>query len=126
MSRIVLLFNKPYGVLSQFTDSGARKTLADYIDVPSVYAAGRLDRNSEGLLVLTNDGKLQAKISSPKHKKKKHYWVQVEGEVSPEALAELRAGVMLKDGLTKPAQVTVMAESPQVWERDPPIRVQRN
>ncbi len=122
MSRIVLLFNKPYGVLSQFTDAGDRKTLADYIDVPEVYAAGRLDKNSEGLLVLTNDGKLQAKISNPQYRKEKHYWVQVEGEVSQDALRQLRAGVSLKDGRTKPAKVAVIAEPAQLWERQPPIR----
>lgn len=122
MSRKILLFNKPFGVLSQFTDSEDRKTLADYIDVPEVYAAGRLDKNSEGLLVLTNDGKLQVKIASPKFKKRKRYWVQVEGEVSSQSLNTLRRGVQLKDGITKPAEVDVIAEPLHLWERDPPIR----
>jgi len=122
MSRTILLFNKPFGVLSQFTDADGRETLADYIKVPDVYAAGRLDKNSEGLLVLTNDGKLQARIASPQYRKEKQYWVQVEGKVSDEALQKLRAGVRLKDRLSKPAKVHKIVEPAGLWPRNPPIR----
>lgn len=120
MARLVL-FNKPYGVLSQFTSSDGAATLADYIEIPGVYVAGRLDKDSEGLLLLTDDGALQHRISSPKHKLGKTYWVQVEGEPSEAALAALRAGVELKDGRTKPARARRIPE-PQLWPRDPPIR----
>lgn len=125
----VILFNKPYGVLSQFTDRGnadsPRATLSDYIDVPGVYPAGRLDRDSEGLMVLTDDGRLQARIADPKHKLPKTYWVQVEGVPDEAALKALRTGVSLKDGLTKPAGVQAI-DAPYVWERDPPIRVRKS
>lgn len=125
-----ILFNKPYNVLSQFTDAGSkgseRQTLSDFINVPGVYAAGRLDRDSEGLLVLTDDGKLQAKISNPKHKMRKTYWVQVEGEPQEEDLNLLRTGVELKDGLTKPAQVERLAPPDILWPRTPPIRVRKS
>ncbi|NNG14721.1 MAG: pseudouridine synthase [Gammaproteobacteria bacterium] len=124
MSRLVL-FNKPYGVLSQFTDADGRETLADYIDVPGVYPAGRLDRDSEGLLLLTDDGKLQQKIADPKFKKWKTYWVQVEKQPDDAALQQLRDGVTLKDGPTRPAQVKAI-EEPELWPRTPPVRFRKN
>ncbi|WP_261835329.1 pseudouridine synthase [Vibrio ishigakensis] len=119
--RKVILFNKPFDVLSQFTDGDGRKTLADFVNVKDVYAAGRLDRDSEGLLLLTNDGILQAKLTQPNSKSPKTYWVQVEGAPSEEDLDKLRSGVELKDGMTLPAKVEVM-EAPQVWDRNPPVR----
>ncbi|MBW3696595.1 pseudouridine synthase [Vibrio sp. T187] len=119
--RKVILFNKPYDTLSQFTDGEGRKTLADYIPVKDVYAAGRLDRDSEGLMVLTNDGIFQAKLTQPKSKSPKTYWVQVDGAPSEEDLDKLREGVKLKDGMTLPAKVEIM-EAPHVWERTPPVR----
>ena len=124
MSRIIL-FNKPHGVLSQFTDGEARATLSDFIDVPKVYAAGRLDRDSEGLLVLTDDGKLQAKIAHPEYKAAKTYMVQVEGEPDARAIAQLRSGVVLKDGRTRPAKVENVAAPDWLWPRDPPVRVRK-
>lgn len=117
----MLLFNKPFGVLSQFTSQLGHQTLAEYVDVPGVYAAGRLDKTSEGLLVLTDDGALQARIASPKHKMAKTYWAQVEGEPTQAALAQLRRGVKLKDGWTQPAGAALL-EEPDLWPRDPPIR----
>ncbi|CCO44909.1 Ribosomal large subunit pseudouridine synthase E [Vibrio nigripulchritudo SOn1] len=119
--RKILIFNKPFDTLSQFTDGEGRKTLADYISVREVYAAGRLDRDSEGLMVLTNDGILQAKLTQPKSKSPKTYWVQVEGAPAEADLDKLRKGVELKDGLTLPAQVEIM-EEPKVWDRTPPVR----
>jgi len=125
MSKIILL-NKPFGVLTQFTDSQGRKTLADFISDKNVYAAGRLDRYSEGLLVLTDDGKLQHQIANPKNKMSKTYWVQVEGEPDDSKLELLGKGVELKDGMTKPAKVRRMDEPYLLWERDPPLRVRKN
>jgi len=125
----VILFNKPYGVLSQFTDRGnadsPRATLSDYIDVPGVYAAGRLDRDSEGLLVLTDDGRLQARIAHPKHKLAKTYLVQVEGVPDDGALDALRRGVVLKDGKTRPARVRRIEAPADLWPRDPPVRFRK-
>lgn len=117
----LILFNKPYDVLSQFTDDKGRPTLASYIKQTDVYAAGRLDYNSEGLLLLTDDGRLQHRIAHPNHKLEKTYWVQVEGEISDKALQALRKGVELKDGLTRPAKATRISE-PDVWPRNPPVR----
>ncbi|MCW0198755.1 pseudouridine synthase [Sphingopyxis sp.] len=127
MSRLIL-FNKPYGVLSQFTDRGtetARATLSGYIDVPGVYPAGRLDRDSEGLLVLTDDGALQARIASPRHKMPKTYLVQVEGEPDAASLDRLRSGVELNDGLTRPAAARRI-DPPELWPRDPPVRYRKS
>ncbi|WP_211091829.1 pseudouridine synthase [Vibrio agarilyticus] len=119
--RKIIIFNKPYDTLSQFTDGDGRKTLADFISVKDVYAAGRLDRDSEGLLVLTNDGILQARLTQPGSKSPKTYWVQVEGAPTEADLARLRQGVELKDGMTLPAKVTIIDE-PSIWPRTPPVR----
>jgi 23S rRNA pseudouridine2457 synthase len=127
MAKLILL-NKPYGILSQFTDRGtdtARATLSDFIDLPGVYPAGRLDRDSEGLLLLTDDGKLQARITDPKHKMPKTYLVQIEGDIEEESLAMIRQGIRLKDGMTRPAKVERIDE-PDIWPRDPPIRVRKS
>lgn len=121
-----LRFNKPFQVLTQFTDdrseTGDRQTLADFIPVADVYAAGRLDRDSEGLLLLTSDGHLQNRISHPDHKLKKTYWVQVDGDVTKAAIAELRQGVELKDGMTAPASAKKITEPASLWPRNPPVR----
>lgn len=119
-TRLIAL-NKPYDVLTQFTDDQGRATLKDFVPIAGVYAAGRLDRNSEGLLLLTNDGRLQARIAEPKYGMRKTYWAQVEGEVTVEQLKALEQGVLLKDGLTQPAVAKRIAE-PDVWPRHPPIR----
>ena len=119
----LIRFNKPYGVLSQFTPEGRWKGLIDYIDLPGVYVAGRLDADSEGLLLLTNDGKLQAHIADPRYKMEKTYLVQVEGMPDAAALEALRSGVLLSDGPTRAARVSVTEPPPDLWPRDPPIRV---
>ncbi|HXU92895.1 MAG TPA: rRNA large subunit pseudouridine synthase E [Gallionella sp.] len=125
MSRI-LLFNKPYGVICQFSRDGMHPTLADYIAVPDVYPAGRLDTDSEGLLLLTDDGKLQHRITDPKHKLPKTYWVQVEGVPDETALQQLRRGVALKDGMTLPAEARAMEEPAALWPRNPPVRFRQS
>jgi 23S rRNA pseudouridine2457 synthase len=129
----LILFNKPYGVLPQFTDSGTvspktggplRSTLSTYIDVPNVYPAGRLDMDSEGLMLLTDDGRLQARIADPRFKMPKTYLVQVEGEMREDAFIALRRGVQLNDGITLPAEAEQIGD-PGLWPRDPPIRVRK-
>ena len=122
---MIILFNKPFGVLPQFTDEAGRPTLSDYVDVPGVYPAGRLDMDSEGLMLLTDDGALQARISDPKYKLAKTYLVQVEGDVGADALAALRAGVRLRDGMTLPAEAERI-DPPTLWPRVPPIRVRQS
>ena len=128
----LLLFNKPFEVLCQFTDAettakspAGRKTLADFINRPGYYPAGRLDYNSEGLLILTDNGAMQQRIASPANKMQKSYWVQVEGTPSPQALTQLSEGVLLKDGKTLPAQVKLLAEAPTVWTRQPCVAQHR-
>lgn len=123
---MLLLFNKPYGVISQFSADDKHPTLAEYIPIKNVYPAGRLDHDSEGLLLLTDDGKLQNLISDPKNKMPKTYWVQVDGDITDEAIAQLRKGVMLNDGITKPAECQCMNEPENLWPRDPPIRIRKN
>lgn len=128
LAMTLIAFNKPMNVLSQFTDAGTaagpRATLSDFINRPGVYPAGRLDRDSEGLLLLTDDGRLQARIADPQFKLPKTYLVQVEGAIGDEALAALRKGVRLNDGLTRPAQAEAIA-APQLWPRDPPVRFRK-
>ncbi|HJW03442.1 MAG TPA: pseudouridine synthase [Azospira sp.] len=121
MARIYL-FNKPYGVLSQFTAEGRWHGLAEFIAIKGIYPAGRLDADSEGLLLLTDDGALQARIADPRYKLEKTYWVQVEGEPTEEALEQLRRGVVLNDGPTRPARVRRIDEPPGLWPRTPPVR----
>lgn len=125
MSRLIL-FNKPYGVLSQFTPEGRWQGLRDHLDVPGVYAAGRLDADSEGLLILTDDGVLQSRIADPRHKLPKTYWAQVEGAPADAALEPLRHGIDLGDFVTRPAQVRIIAEPAGLWPRNPPIRERKN
>jgi 23S rRNA pseudouridine2457 synthase len=119
---VLIAFNKPFGVICKFRPEAGRRTLADYIDVPNVYPAGRLDTDSEGLLLLTDDGALQARIANPRHKLAKVYWAQVEGVPTEAALAALREGVDLGDFVTKPAGARVIDEPASLWPRDPPIR----
>ncbi|MDX2484918.1 MAG: pseudouridine synthase [Pseudodonghicola sp.] len=129
MTRLIR-FNKPFDVLPQFTDRGStdgpRRTLSDFIDLPGVYPAGRLDRDSEGLMLLTDDGRLQTRISDPRHKTDKTYFVQVEGIPDEAALKALRDGVDLKDGRTRPAGARRIDTPPDLWPRDPPIRVRKS
>ncbi|WP_226553564.1 rRNA large subunit pseudouridine synthase E [Celeribacter naphthalenivorans] len=129
MARLIA-FNKPFDVLSQFTDKGTegttRQTLSNFINVPKVYPAGRLDRDSEGLLLLTDDGKLQARISNPRHKMEKTYLAQVEGDLTEEALAQLKRGVELKDGMTRPARAKRVSEPDWLWPRTPPVRYRKS
>lgn len=122
----LILFNKPFRVLCQFTDSEGRATLSDYIFVKDVYAAGRLDFDSEGLIILTSDGSLQHKISDPRHKLQKTYLVQVEGMPDEDSLEKLRKGILLKDGMTKPSEAEIIAEPADIWPRVPPIRYRKN
>ena len=123
---LLLRFNKPYGVLSQFTPEGRWRGLQDFIAIPGVYVAGRLDADSEGLLLLTDDGQLQARIADPRFKMEKTYWAQVEGVPDEAALQALRQGVQLNDGPTLPARARLLEPPPAVWEREPPIRVRLN
>lgn len=125
---MLIAFNKPFDVLSQFTPEPGSPagTLADFISEPGVYAAGRLDRDSEGLLLLTDDGRLQARLTQPDAKQPKTYLAQVEGEITPEALSQMQAGVVLKDGKTRPAMAHTVPEPDWLWPRTPPIRVRKN
>ena len=122
----LLLLNKPFDVLTQFSDGAGRATLKDFVDLPGVYPAGRLDRDSEGLLLLTNDGALQARITDPRHKLAKTYWVQVEGTPSAEQLQQLQRGVLLNDGVTLPAEARLLAPPPDLWPRHPPVRFRQS
>lgn len=122
----LLLLNKPFDVLTQFSDDTDRATLKDFVDVPGVYPAGRLDRDSEGLLLLTNDGQLQAQIADPRHKLAKTYWVQVEGTPTEVQLQQLQSGVTLNDGPTLPAQARLLEPPPDLWPRHPPVRFRQS
>ena len=122
----LILFNKPYGAVCQFSASGTRATLKDYIPIPEVYPAGRLDADSEGLVVLTDDGALQHRISDPRHKLSKTYWVQVEGVPPPEMLSRLEGGIDIGDFVTQPANAELMAEPEWLWPRQLPVRYRKN
>ncbi len=122
----LILFNKPYGVICQFSPHEKHQSLAQYISIKDVYPAGRLDHDSEGLLLLTDDGKLQHKISDPKNKMEKTYWVQVDKEITDAAIEQLKKGVVLKDGKTKPAKARIISEPENLWPRDPPVRFRKN
>jgi len=122
----LILFNKPFQVLSQFRESGSKLTLSQFFHDPTLRIAGRLDYDSEGLLLLSDDGGLIQKISNPRFKLEKTYWAQVEGEPTAEALAQLRSGVILKDGKTRPAKARLIEEPAKLWPRDPPIRYRAN
>ena len=122
---MLIALNKPFGVISKFSPEAGKRTLADYVSIRDVYPAGRLDTDSEGLLLLTDDGALQARIANPRHKLAKAYWVQVEGTAEPEAIERLRGGVQLNDGPTLPARARAI-DPPALWPRDPPIRVRRH
>lgn len=123
---MIILFNKPYGVLCQFRAVAGRRTLKDYIVQPGVHAAGRLDADSEGLVVLTDDGRQQHRITDPRHKSPKTYYVQVEGVPNAAALLQLRRGVLLNDGITRPAEAQISDEPSWLWPRDPPVRYRKN
>jgi len=123
---MIILFNKPFNVVCQFSAHERHPTLKDYIDIPKVYAAGRLDTDSEGLLILTDDGALQHRLSHPRHKEIKTYWVQVEGEPTMQDLAPLVKGVQIKDFTTQPAQVRIIKEPERLWDRIPPIRERKH
>lgn len=125
MSRLIL-FNKPYGVLSQFTSEAGHRGLSEFITIPGIYVAGRLDADSEGLLALTDDGSLQRRIADPQYKLPKTYWAQVEGEPTDEALHRLRKGIDLGDFITRPCEVARISEPAGLWPRNPPIRQRRN
>lgn len=125
MSQLVL-FNKPYGVICQFSPHEKHQSLAEYIAIKNIYPAGRLDHDSEGLLLLTDDGKLQAKIADPKNKMPKTYWVQVDKQITEEAIKQLCKGVILKDGRTKPAQAKIISQPENLWPRNPPVRFRKN
>ena len=124
MSQLIL-FNKPFGVICQFSPHEKHPSLAEYIAIKNIYPAGRLDHDSEGLLLLTDDGKLQHKISDPKNKMSKTYWVQVDNQITHEAIEKLKKGVTLKDGLTKPAKAKIISEPENLWPRDPPVRFRK-
>jgi 23S rRNA pseudouridine2457 synthase len=125
MSQLIL-FNKPFGVICQFSAHEKHQSLAEYISIKDVYAAGRLDHDSEGLLLLTDNGKLQHKISDPKNKMQKTYWVQVDKEITADAIEQLTKGVLLKDGKTRPAQARIISQPQGLWERNPPVRFRKN
>jgi len=124
MSQLIL-FNKPYGVICQFSEHEKHPCLAQYISIKNVYPTGRLDHDSEGLLLLTDDGKLQHKIADPKHKMKKTYWVQVDNAITQRAVDQLKKGVILKDGKTQPAQARIISEPENLWPRNPPVRFRK-
>jgi 23S rRNA pseudouridine2457 synthase len=123
---LLILFNKPFGVICQFSPSGGKPTLKDFVNVPNVYPAGRLDTDSEGLLLLTDDGALQARISNPRYKMPKTYWAEVEGAPTDSQLAPLRKGVDLGDFVTQPAEARLLPSSPAIWPRQPPVRFRQN